>query len=87
MVSPPEVTRALAVSAAAHGTTHRTHASVFRCSSHAVFHVSGVQMFEYTSVNRVEVEKGHVTAVETDRGSIECEYFINCAGQVSVCLH
>lgn len=28
------------------------------------------------------MEKGQVTAVETDRGSIECEYFVNCAGQV-----
>lgn len=23
-------------------------------------------------------------AVETDRGSIECEYFVNCAGQVNL---
>ncbi|CAM4585144.1 unnamed protein product [Leuciscus chuanchicus] len=41
----------------------------------------GVQIFEHTSVNQVLVKNGHVTAVETDRGSIECEYFVNCAGQ------
>lgn len=46
--------------------------------------MSGVQIYEHTSVNHVVVSKGHVTAVETDRGSIECEYFVNCAGQVSL---
>lgn len=39
---------------------------------------------ERTSVQQVLVEKGHVMAVQTDRGSIECEYFINCAGQVNL---
>uniref|UniRef100_A0A667XD98 Pyruvate dehydrogenase phosphatase regulatory subunit, mitochondrial n=1 Tax=Myripristis murdjan TaxID=586833 RepID=A0A667XD98_9TELE len=41
----------------------------------------GVQILERTGVQQVVVEKGHVTAVETERGSIECEYFVNCAGQ------
>ncbi|KAE8297393.1 Pyruvate dehydrogenase phosphatase regulatory subunit, mitochondrial [Larimichthys crocea] len=41
----------------------------------------GVQILERTSVQQVQVEKGQVMAVETDRGSIECEYFVNCAGQ------
>uniref|UniRef100_A0A8C7K081 Pyruvate dehydrogenase phosphatase regulatory subunit, mitochondrial n=1 Tax=Oncorhynchus kisutch TaxID=8019 RepID=A0A8C7K081_ONCKI len=41
----------------------------------------GVQIHERTTVNHVMMEKGHVTAVETDRGAIECEYFVNCAGQ------
>nr|XP_057934802.1 pyruvate dehydrogenase phosphatase regulatory subunit, mitochondrial [Doryrhamphus excisus] len=41
----------------------------------------GVQILERTSVQQVLVEKGHVMAVETDRGAIECEYFVNCAGQ------
>lgn len=49
-----------------------------------VFRMSGVQIYEHTSVNQVLVKRGHVTAVETDRGSIECEYFVNCAGQVSL---
>lgn len=47
---------------------------------------SGVQILEQTTVQQVVVEKGHVTAVETDRGSIECEYFVNCAGQVKYFL-
>lgn len=51
-----------------------------------VLHVSGVQIYEHTSVNQVLVTRGHVTAVETDRGSIECEYFVNCAGQVSLVM-
>ncbi|KAA8595982.1 hypothetical protein FQN60_011273 [Etheostoma spectabile] len=41
----------------------------------------GVQILERTTVQQVLVEKGQVTAVQTDRGSIECEYFVNCAGQ------
>lgn len=51
----------------------------------------GVQILERTSVQQVLVEKGQVVAVETDRGSIECEYFVNCAGQVNflgrLCKH
>ncbi|XP_030059481.1 pyruvate dehydrogenase phosphatase regulatory subunit, mitochondrial [Microcaecilia unicolor] len=42
---------------------------------------NGVQIHEQTSVNHVLVEKGHVTGVDTDRGQIDCEYFVNCAGQ------
>lgn len=44
----------------------------------------GVQILERTSVQQVLVEKGQVMAVETDRGSIESEYFVNCAGQVNL---
>ncbi|TRY95455.1 hypothetical protein DNTS_000431 [Danionella cerebrum] len=59
VVSPPDLTLALATAATAHG----------------------VQILEHTSVTQVLVEKGHVTAVETDRGTVECDYFVNCAGQ------
>lgn len=45
---------------------------------------AGVQILDRTSVQQVLVEKGQVVAVETDRGSIECEYFVNCAGQVNL---
>uniref|UniRef100_H3D2X9 Pyruvate dehydrogenase phosphatase regulatory subunit n=1 Tax=Tetraodon nigroviridis TaxID=99883 RepID=H3D2X9_TETNG len=41
----------------------------------------GVQFLDRTSVQQVLVEKSQVTAVETDRGSIQCQYFVNCAGQ------
>uniref|UniRef100_A0A8C9GBC5 Pyruvate dehydrogenase phosphatase regulatory subunit n=1 Tax=Pavo cristatus TaxID=9049 RepID=A0A8C9GBC5_PAVCR len=42
---------------------------------------SGVQIHERTSVSHVSVQKGRVTGVETDRGHIKCQYFVNCAGQ------
>lgn len=42
---------------------------------------NGVKIYEGTSVNHVVVDDGHVIGVETDRGHIECEYFVNCAGQ------
>lgn len=45
---------------------------------------SGVQIHEKTSVSHVSVQKGRVTAVETDRGQIQCQYFVNCAGQVEL---
>lgn len=48
-----------------------------------MFFNAGVKIYEGTSVNHVVVDDGHVIGVETDRGHIECEYFVNCAGQVS----
>ncbi|XP_074055572.1 pyruvate dehydrogenase phosphatase regulatory subunit, mitochondrial isoform X2 [Macrotis lagotis] len=42
---------------------------------------NGVQIRDRTSVVHVMVKKGRVTGVETDRGDIECQYFVNCAGQ------
>ncbi|CAN0045096.1 unnamed protein product [Rangifer tarandus platyrhynchus] len=27
------------------------------------------------------VKRGQVTGVETDKGQIQCQYFVNCAGQ------
>ncbi|NXR55385.1 PDPR phosphatase, partial [Hippolais icterina] len=42
---------------------------------------NGVQIHERTSVSHVTIQKGRVTGVETDRGRIQCEYFVNCAGQ------
>eukprot|EP00062_Callorhinchus_milii_P018914 gi/632972865/ref/XP_007902869.1/ PREDICTED: pyruvate dehydrogenase phosphatase regulatory subunit, mitochondrial [Callorhinchus milii] len=43
--------------------------------------LNGVQIHERTSVSHVTVQQGQVTGVETDRGQMECEYFVNCAGQ------
>ena len=40
-------------------------------------------MFEGVCVEGVDVEGGRVTGVRTDQGDIECEVFVNCAGQVS----
>ena len=41
----------------------------------------GARIFERTRVNAVETREGHVTAVVTDRGRIETEIVVNCAGQ------
>ena len=35
-----------------------------------------------TSILHVMVKRGQVTGVETDKGQIQCQYFVNCAGQV-----
>jgi len=40
-------------------------------------------LFEGVSVTGVQVEEGRVSGVSTNHGDIECEIFINCAGQVS----
>lgn len=37
-------------------------------------------MFENCKITRVVSPKGHVEAVETASGSIECQHFVNCAG-------
>ncbi|CAK6436780.1 unnamed protein product [Pipistrellus nathusii] len=42
---------------------------------------NGVQIYDRTSVVHVMTKKGEVTGVETDKGQIECQYFVNCAGQ------
>ncbi|XP_051703249.2 pyruvate dehydrogenase phosphatase regulatory subunit, mitochondrial isoform X2 [Oryctolagus cuniculus] len=42
---------------------------------------NGVQIYDRTAVLHVMVKKGQVTGVETDKGQIECQYFVNCAGQ------
>ncbi len=45
--------------------------------------MQGVRVVEGVGVERVEVESGRVRGVHTDQGYIECETFVNCAGQVS----
>ncbi|XP_073082285.1 pyruvate dehydrogenase phosphatase regulatory subunit, mitochondrial isoform X2 [Manis javanica] len=42
---------------------------------------NGVQIYDRTSILHVMVKKSQVTGVETDKGQIECQYFVNCAGQ------
>jgi len=41
----------------------------------------GAQVFETTRVTAICTKGGHVTGVETDRGAIEVEIVVNCAGQ------
>ncbi|XP_070616233.1 pyruvate dehydrogenase phosphatase regulatory subunit, mitochondrial-like [Erythrolamprus reginae] len=59
VLSPTQVTFALANGAAA----------------------NGVQIHERTSVVHILGQKGCVSGVETNRGVIDCPYFVNCAGQ------
>jgi len=44
----------------------------------------GVRMYEHIQVNKVLTSQNQssprVSAVETDHGTIACEYFVNCAG-------
>ena len=41
----------------------------------------GVTICEHTSVTSIEVDHGEIRAVVTDRGRIECEKVVICAGQ------
>ncbi|MDI3309216.1 MAG: FAD-dependent oxidoreductase [Acetobacteraceae bacterium] len=43
----------------------------------------GARIFEKTRVTGIRIERGAVTAVETDRGAIACEAAAICAGQWS----
>ncbi|MDH3464779.1 MAG: FAD-dependent oxidoreductase [Gammaproteobacteria bacterium] len=40
----------------------------------------GVKIFEHTSVEDIKLTDGRVSAVETSRGTISCEYVVNAAG-------
>ena len=40
----------------------------------------GIQIIEGVRVTDVRTERGRVTAVDTEHGSIECEVVVNCAG-------
>lgn len=48
-----------------------------------MFKFIGVKLYEGVSVEGVEVVDGKVAGVNTNKGKIECEIFVNCAGQVS----
>jgi 4-methylaminobutanoate oxidase (formaldehyde-forming) len=41
----------------------------------------GVRIFEDTTVLGIEIERGRVRAISTDRGRVLCEVIVNCAGQ------
>ena len=47
-----------------------------------MFDFSGVKFFEGVKVERVSTENAKVTGVKTDKGFIDCLFFVNCAGQV-----
>jgi 4-methylaminobutanoate oxidase (formaldehyde-forming) len=41
---------------------------------------AGVRIITHTRVTDIEVTRGHVTAVVTDAGRIDCEVVVNCGG-------
>ncbi len=45
--------------------------------------MAGAQIFEDTKVTDIEIEKGIIKSVQTDKGRIECEKVVLCAGQWS----
>lgn len=42
--------------------------------------VVGVQIFEKCQITKIINENQSVSSVETTRGNIKCEHFVNCAG-------
>ncbi|KOC63890.1 Pyruvate dehydrogenase phosphatase regulatory subunit, mitochondrial [Habropoda laboriosa] len=40
----------------------------------------GVKVFEKCKVTKIITQNGRIEAVETTRGAVECEHFVNCAG-------
>ena len=46
--------------------------------------IVGVKIHEKTKISRVLTDGEKVTGVETDKGTILCDTFVNCAGQVSL---
>ncbi|XP_064639761.1 pyruvate dehydrogenase phosphatase regulatory subunit, mitochondrial-like isoform X2 [Lineus longissimus] len=47
---------------------------------------NGVKIFENCQVERVLSEDGRVSGVDTNRGRVTCDYFVNCSGQWARCL-
>lgn len=43
--------------------------------------LNGVQIFEKVSVESILTDGKSITAVETNRGNVKCETFVNCGGQ------
>lgn len=42
--------------------------------------LTGVKVLENCTVNKVNQTNLRVSSVETNVGTIQCEYFVNCAG-------
>lgn len=44
---------------------------------------NGAKYYEYTTVKKILTKNSRVSGVETTKGNIDCEYFVNCAGMWS----
>lgn len=40
----------------------------------------GAKYYEYTTVEKILTKNSRVGSVQTNKGTIQCEYFVNCAG-------
>lgn len=49
-----------------------------------LFHSTGVKIFEKVAVESIITDGKSITAVETNKGTINCEILVNCGGQVNV---
>ncbi len=47
---------------------------------------SGVKIFEKVAVESIITDGKSITAVETNKGNINCEILVNCGGQASFFL-
>ena len=45
-----------------------------------------MKLYEGVRVEGVAVQDGRVVGVKTNKGDVECEIFVNCAGQVCMLL-
>jgi pyruvate dehydrogenase phosphatase regulatory subunit len=45
-----------------------------------VLMLAGVQVVETCEVQQILSRNGRVVAVDTSRGMVECQYFVNCGG-------
>lgn len=47
----------------------------------------GARYIEHCHIEEVKTEKRAVKSVKTEHSTVSCEYFINCAGMVSIFLY
>ena len=52
--------------------------------THAVMFLTGAKVVEKCEVEKVLTDGRKVTGVETSKGRIDCKYFVNAAGMVSL---
>jgi pyruvate dehydrogenase phosphatase regulatory subunit len=46
----------------------------------SIIFISGVKVVENCSVIKVKTDGGRVSAIETNKGTVECDVFVNCGG-------
>lgn len=49
-----------------------------------IFTYTGAKVFEGVAVESIQTKNNAVSSVTTDKGNINCEIFVNCAGLVGM---